>query len=159
MMRTLFILLLLCSPVLSFGQAPYNQYQGASNTIIINRGGVRVDSVLFIPERGDNGWYGQYGNIRINPNSKKLEYRNSIQWVTVAGNSGSTNFKQQEFPGAQNYTLSNIPLGGTVSVEIGGVQVPAAWLTIAGNVVSISVLPPFNFAIDSTDRITIKYFY
>ena len=157
MIRALFISIFMLFGILSFGQG--TQFQGASNVIITNRGGFKVDSILYIPERGDNSWFGQYGNLRINASTKRLEYRNSTQWVTVAAGSGQTNYKQQEFAGAQNYTLSNTPLGNTVSVFINGVEVPSSWLTIAGEVVSISVLAPFNFTIDSTDRIKIKYFY
>jgi len=156
MKKTLVILFLLFS---YHGFAQSNQTQGSPNTIIVNRGALKVDSILYVPVRGDNAWFGDYGNIRINAGTGNLEYRKNNAWIEVSASTGGTNFKQEEFAGDTNYTLSNTPIPGTVIVSINGIEVPTSWVNVSGANVTITVQSPFSFTIINTDKIRIKYFH
>lgn len=81
------ILIFFLLPVTLFAQNAVTP-QGNSHTLIINKGGFQVDSVLFIPHRSDSSWYGKYGDLRINTISGNLEFRKNGQWVNVQSGGG-----------------------------------------------------------------------
>ena len=154
------IIILLFLPITVFAQNAVTP-QGNNHTLIINKGSYQVDSVLFIPHRNDNDWYGKYGDLRINPNSGNLEFRKNNQWVEVGATSAIPHYLVEEFPGqavgsSNHYVLTHSPLINTVKVMVNGVSLPLSWYAKGAN--EVAIMQAF-YSIDNTDIVQISYIF
>lgn len=158
-MKYLFIILFLL-PITTFAQNAVTP-QGNDRTLIINKGSYQVDSVLFIPHRSDNDWYGKHGDIRINPQSGNLEYRKAGQWVEVGSSAATPKYIVQQFQGrpvgsTNHYILAHNAYISSIKVSVNGVTIPQTWFAPSAN--EIAILYSF-YPIDNTDIIEISYVY
>jgi len=159
--KKILLILLVFIPFISFGQSVVPQ--GNDHTMTINKGGFQADSVLFIPHRNDNSWYGRYGDLRINPTSGNLEFRKAGQWVEVGQSAQAEHHLVEYFQGmpitpTAFYTLSHYAIGISMKVYVNGELLPQTYWSFATNN-QFRIESGLFYPIDNTDVITVSYSY